>query len=344
MRSSATTLERFVRRVHRRWVVLRALEAAGVGAAVGCAAGLALVPVLLWRDRPAFGVAMALIAVAGAAGLIFGLTRRPTLLAAAVEADRQLALHDLLASALASRHVADEWAGAVVAQAEARCRSLSPDVILLNRLGVRSWSGIGLAAALVMTLSLLSTRPDSLSASRSTNVPRSSTARASSTVDTPASVAMSDEKASESSSPRAASRDPFTSDPAGDDSSASASTVADRGTGSSDSSTGVGSGAAQTDDAGSRDARSREQSSRADDTARATGETSSGGRGAGESAPSAGRDVSGSIANGGAPEPVAPWTSHEWAAAQRDADEAVETGRVPDAYRELVRDYFAPEP
>src|SRR5688572_7381765 len=111
MSRQTSNLHKFLRRVHRRWVLLRALEAAGVGAGIGCASALALVPVLLWRDQPALGVASLLIAVTAAAGLLFGLTRRPTLLAAAVEADRQLALHDLLASALTSRAAmsSDDW-------------------------------------------------------------------------------------------------------------------------------------------------------------------------------------------------------------------------------------------
>src|SRR5688572_21535800 len=201
-------LERFLRRVHRRWVLLRAVESAGVGAAIGCAAALALVPVLLWRDRPAVSVALTLMAVAGAAGLLFGLTRRPTLYAAAVEADRQLDLHDLLASALASLDSNDGWGGAVVAHAEARCRTLSPDAILLNRLGVRAWSGIGLAAALVLTLSLLSSRPEpSIASNTATVARRSAPPRAPAVQDVPPSIAGRDANASRSSAP--AARDPL---------------------------------------------------------------------------------------------------------------------------------------
>lgn len=347
MRRTSTTLERFLRRVHRRWIFLRALEAAGVGAGIGCAAALALVPVLLWRDQPALSVSLVLIAVTGAAGLIFGLTRRPTLLAAAVEADRQLALHDLLASALASRDVADEWGGAVVAQAEARCRDLSPDAILLNRLGVRAWSGIGLAAALVMTLSLLSSQPEPLIASNSTNTARRSTSRAPVVQDVPAATDSRDRNASRASAPTDSSRDPLAApDRNVEDPSASTVTSADNMVGSSSGSTGTGLGAARTDDAGSRDvaaARDPSAGQRDPSTVHDGNRDSTAGAGAAALTPGGRGDVTGT---GGSPSNarVAPWSSPTWADAQRHARDAVENGRVPDHYRDLIRSYFEPEP
>ena len=343
MKRSAATLERFVRRVHRRWIVLRAVESAGVGAAIGCAAALALVPVLLWRDQPAVGVALVLIAVTGAAGLLFGLTRRPSLLAAAVEADRQLALHDLLASALESRHGKDEWTGAVVAMAEARCRDLSPDAILLNRLGVRAWSGIGLAAALVMTLSLLSSRPEpSIASNTATVARRPAPPRAPNGRDVPPSIARRDADATRSSAP--AARDPLVADSAHDDSSGSLVNANDNAAGSSSGSAGTGLGAAHTDDAASRDvASARDESSDAQRTSNETDGTSSGGGRAGDAARGDGRDVTGSAADSAPHAAVAPWTSSTWSDAQREAHHAIESRRVPDAYRDLIRDYFAPE-
>jgi hypothetical protein len=37
---------------------------------------------------------------------------------------------------------------------------------------------------------------------------------------------------------------------------------------------------------------------------------------------------------------AAPWTSDRWPADRAAALQAVQDGRVPDAYRDLVRDYF----
>src|SRR5688572_2097200 len=338
-------LERFLRRVHRRWVLLRAVESAGVGAAIGCAAALALVPVLLWRDRPAVSVALTLMAVAGAAGLLFGLTRRPTLHAAAVEADRQLDLHDLLASALASLDSNDGWGGAVVAHAEARCRTLSPDAILLNRLGVRAWSGIGLAAALVLTLSLLSAQPETLSAS--------DRAGAAHRAERPSRVAAQDpERTAISSDDATAARvgEPshVTShqSPTGDDSSAPSVRSSDAVSGSSNGSSGGGVGAARTDDSALRNkSEPSDPSHRPRAPTAITGQgdrTSAGGGGPGNAAGAGDDKVGvGSTAASAAPTaPVAPWSSPTWHDARRDARDAIERGRVRDEYRELIRDYF----
>src|SRR5438067_3480147 len=92
-------------------------------------------------------------------GLAWGLVRRPGLIDAALLADSQLELSDLLATALATASSADPWSRAVVAMAEQRCRSLSPDAVVLRKLGGRARGGIGLAAALVLTLGVLSGVP-----------------------------------------------------------------------------------------------------------------------------------------------------------------------------------------
>src|SRR5688572_5541752 len=344
MTRQRSMLERFVRRVHRRWVVLCAIESAGVGAAVGCAAALALVPVLLWRDQPATGVALMLIAVTCAAGLIFGLTRRPTLLAAAVEADRQLGLHDLLATALATRDADnDPWAAAVVAQADARCRVLSPDAILLNRLGVRAWSGIGIAAALVMTLSLMSTRPERLSAAERANVAQRSIARTPSPVDVIPSGVERDEDGGRTTGSSVASRDSIEPHPDPDDSSASQIASNNRSTSAAGGSSGVGLGAAQTNDSAVRSSESpRSSLPPKPNTSGDAGRETSGGGGAGHVGRGDARDVIGAGATN-MEDRAAPWTSSDWSDVQRAATDAVQSGRVPDAYRELIRDYFAPD-
>ena len=94
----------------------------------------------------------------GAIGLLAALLRWPTRLDAAMEADRQLKLADLLSTALSVRGSADTWAMTVLALAEQRCRAVSPAAVLLNRWGARAWGGVGLATALVLTLGLVSTR------------------------------------------------------------------------------------------------------------------------------------------------------------------------------------------
>jgi len=74
-----------------------------------------------------------------------------------MQADRQLRLSDLLGTALAlrQRENPDEFEQAVMGLAEARCRGASPSAVVLNRLGARSWGGIGLTGAMVIGLGLM---------------------------------------------------------------------------------------------------------------------------------------------------------------------------------------------
>lgn len=345
MRKESDTLERFVRRIHRRWVMLRALEAAGAGAAVGSAAALALVPVLLWRNQPAVGVAVMLMAVTGAAGLLFALLRRPSFLSAAIEADRQLDLHDLLATALGARGETDPWSNAVVTQAQRRCQTLSPDAIVLNRLGVRAWSGIGLTAAMVMTLSLLSTHPESLSASShrasfqdedaERSAPHAPTAHSGD--DQPTGPA---DRLGSGSQPRRRG-------PEGNDSALAGISSGDNGSGSTDD-TGSGLGDAETDDPAilvspgdpSRPNGSpRPEATPSSPAGDLNGLTAAGG-GAAQLAEGGRTPSEGLASEHGGRVAVAPWTSGAWGQARAEAEQALNSGRVPDGYRELVRGYF----
>src|SRR5213080_2065274 len=133
----------FLRAVHRRLVIVRALEAGGIGIACGCAASLLLALCLWWSGRDALVLCIAAIAIGGITGLAWGWLCRPSAMDAAAEADRQLELADLLGSALCSlRYAGDPWHGAVVAVAEQRCAALSPSSVVLHRLGARAWGRI----------------------------------------------------------------------------------------------------------------------------------------------------------------------------------------------------------
>jgi hypothetical protein len=98
------------------------------------------------------------------AGSIWGLMRFPTTFAAASEADRQLGLSDLLGTILLAGPSDDPWHRAIAAMAEERCSRLHPRDLIVAKLGFRAWSGVGLSAALLMTLSLLSAHPSDLRA------------------------------------------------------------------------------------------------------------------------------------------------------------------------------------
>src|SRR5581483_8129178 len=170
MAPEARHLDRFLSAVRRRVMLIRAAERVGLCAAAACAAALALMPILLWRGEPAMPLALGALAAGALAGLVWTALHRPTLLEAAIEADHQLDLADLLGTALAVRRepnakfTSDEWTRMLLALAESKCAALSPSMLVLNRLGARAWGGIGLAAALVLTLGLMSSQPRDLRA------------------------------------------------------------------------------------------------------------------------------------------------------------------------------------
>src|SRR5256885_10798940 len=127
MANAAAHLETFLRAVHRRLVLVRALERAGFGALAGCAAGALLIPPLLWRAQPALAPVGALLALGTAAGLLWGVVRRPSALVAAMEADRQLGLQDLLSTAASVGPGRENpWELTVVALADQQCIRHSP--------------------------------------------------------------------------------------------------------------------------------------------------------------------------------------------------------------------------
>src|SRR5688500_3307713 len=119
-----TQLDRFVRAVHRRLVVMRILERIGIGILIASIAGAILVPILMWRGQSALTLAMATLAIGAAAGFVWGATRRPSVLQSAMETDRQLGWSDLLGTAITvhddeadEADEADGWARSVRAVA-----------------------------------------------------------------------------------------------------------------------------------------------------------------------------------------------------------------------------------
>src|SRR5690349_5671815 len=131
MPATGASFHSFVRAVHRRFVFLHTLEGTGIGVLCGCAAALPLVLILLWRSQPELPLALSALGLGAWAGLMWGVTRRPTRLEAAMEADRQLGLADLLGTArMVAGRDADPWVGAVLAEADARCRQLAPAAVI----------------------------------------------------------------------------------------------------------------------------------------------------------------------------------------------------------------------
>jgi hypothetical protein len=156
---------RFVRRVHRRWVAWRVLEGAGIGMAVAAGAGLVLVGMALWEQRPAVELAAGVLAAGAAAGGLWAGLHRPGMLETATRIDRQLKLHDLLSTVLRPAAVSDtQFAAIIAAQADAACLGRRVSVLTVRRLGGRAWGSIGIAAGLLLTLALMGSTPSDATA------------------------------------------------------------------------------------------------------------------------------------------------------------------------------------
>src|SRR3954465_15731177 len=111
---TSDSLERFVRAVHRRQAALRLVERTGVGILGASAVATVLVGVMVWRGQDAWTIAAVTLGAGALFGAIWGLSARPSRLAAANEADRQLGRADLFATAWAVKDRADDpWARTV---------------------------------------------------------------------------------------------------------------------------------------------------------------------------------------------------------------------------------------
>jgi hypothetical protein len=148
---------RFLRAVHRRHVLLRAVEHGGIGLMIGGFLGLAvLLTAMATGGRP---ISMSLMTTAALGGALLGIAtgwmRRPTMLDSAMQADRQLDMTDLLSTAWSLRQTDDPWARQVLVCANARCRSMSPAAVLLGRWGKRGWGSVALVSLLLICASLL---------------------------------------------------------------------------------------------------------------------------------------------------------------------------------------------
>jgi hypothetical protein len=157
---SEQALERFVRKIHRRLVLIRAVEHLGVCVSVGCGIALPLLAILLLRGQSVVSLLLVIGSFCSLAACVLTIQRWPTLLQAAGEADRQLNLDDLLTTAVRlDRYSCDSMSGSVLAMADARCGRISPSTVILNRYGARAWGGIVLSLAAVIAVSLMPAHP-----------------------------------------------------------------------------------------------------------------------------------------------------------------------------------------
>ena len=350
-------LDRFVTALHRRLVVIRVLECAGLGALAGCAVAAALIPVLLWRDRPALPPSLGLLLIGAASGLAWGFVCRPTRLHAAAEADRQLGLADLFGTALTvaprsreSDRDADAapWLETVQALADAASRAHAPSEVILHRLHARAWGGIALAALLVLSLAaLVENQPTAdASARRVADGTPTRNPQSPELANTPEASS----RAARATHAPSASGGPVTG-PDRDDTGRTTHENSDGAPAEIPASPGGQNATSGDNGAGGGNAKANRPAvaaplpAAADAVARSSSDQGVAGGGAGAvsvARPSADHAAPGSSGGASTPSPATPpWRSPAWPADVARANAAVEGGRVPAAHRDLVRQYFS---
>ena len=363
MSADPRQFEQFVAVLRRRLVVVRVLEAAGLGALVGSIIAGVLLPLLAWRAQPALAPALGAIGVGALVGFIWAVGRIPTALAAAAEADRQLGLADLLGTALGVLPRAREsdadagaapWIETVLAAADAVCARHVPSQVILHRLNARAWGGIALAAALVVTVAALVSEspravagggaaPSPLAQGRVAQPEFSADERGVSAVRSPAPARPSrtDPATTERPLDTAAGSDAAEpSGPAAPGNAAAARRDAASNAGAGDGSSGGRQAATAQLPMPPRAADAPDSAAGPRRTPPGTGQT--GGAGVASPAGSSGGDAAapGVSATGDSPARTPPWHSDTWPADADRAADAINAGHVPAAHRDLVREYF----
>lgn len=339
---SPSSLDRFIGRVYWRLVLLRLLEWSGIGFALGCGVALLSIPLLRNRQEAPLAIAAVIMAIGGVLGFIAALLRRPRVIDAAVESDRQLELADLLTTAwqLEKSSATEAFEGAVLIIANQRAANLRPRAVVLHRLGVRAWGGIGLAGALVLTVAIFTANPLDSQASSAPFLPQA----ASSKTRSDAKTLPNSANQSSGHRPTATAGD----HPGGEDdplpgAGKTTNTTANANSGQNTTQTGnpegTGAGAGQSPPTPDK---SNPLASGTNSTGTNSKGTAASGVGASAENGNAGSSngSSTSAGNSGKSSSVPAWKSDSWPAAQQAADAAISAGGIPPGYHDLVREYF----
>jgi hypothetical protein len=282
-----------------------------------------------------------MMAIGAIVGLVASLLRRPKIIDAAVEADRQLDLADLLATALQFENspAKESFEEAVLLLANDRAANLQPRSVVLHRMGIRAWSGVGLAGALVLTVAMFTANPIDTEAATSPFF--SPTASNKAQQDQQHAIATND-------SPNARRPNISADHPGGEDDPLP-------GTGNTDATTktssaqntntqttnpngaGTGSGQSAFKPDKSNPLSNGVNSSRTNNN----GKAASGVGNSSDNNNGVSGNSSSTSAGNSSKSPRAPaWKSDSWPAAQQAADNAISAGQIPPAYHDLVREYF----
>jgi len=329
-----------------------------MGLLAGSGAAIVTTALLLFRGWPAMLAAQWCMIAGLVLGIAWGIVRRPGKLRAAIEADRQLGLDELLSSAwLIARSAPslDPWSRTILAHAQSRCQPMALRALRLRRLGPREWGGIALAVGFSFALAGFGPSP---AHSRGLQIAGAISGAADGapfaanhplldlTQDSerqPVLLQDPDDPNASNIGQNTAS-DPSQSKPSaghGDDSqNKSAATSGDQGHGAGSART-----SAPPDQTANTVARNNEPPQPAPPARSTAGEAAAGSgtatgntRDGHDAAPAGG----GSRASAES-RVIPPWNTAQWSADVERAGHAITSGRVPTAYRDLVRRYFSRE-
>ncbi|CAN5613767.1 hypothetical protein BH09PLA1_BH09PLA1_13270 [soil metagenome] len=328
---------RFVHRTHRRRIAWRLIEHAAIGLLIGCAIASVLLLASWWREVEAVGPALAVLIISSVAGIVASIWNRPTLLDTARLIETQLNAPELLSSALlVSSRADDTFVAAVRTLADARVAGATISSLALQRLGVRGFSGVGLALASVVVLALMLSTP--LASTQAV-------ARAPDSVDSWLANGSNPRNSQASAAPardQSAQRNPESTVPMpgkndenlpGSPSRKVARSTDNSRTGAANS---RGSGVASSES----DLPSLAQTPEINRPSPHVGTPTVGGAGNAAITNLHGEHSSGVVSPAASLMRIPAWKSEGWPRDRDAAMDAVRSGAIPDPYRSLVQDYF----
>lgn len=309
-----------LRRLRRRAIAARLVDAA----VVGVTASILALGINLIMGSP--GSPLLVFAIITLTIIAMPLVRLPTLAETAGRIDDENRLNELLSTAVLTHDSSDDWCRLIHRQAEGMLAQLPPQ--RFHTFGPRVHAACWLLAVAVLVTASIgrSTHSDDRDALAANGSIGGGPGR---TTLTSLQGAGGQRAREAESAMRGANQ---INDP-------SAGRSASR-PGSSGGSDARGAGRAETDTP-SNDSAPRDLANR--NTSQATGSSREGAGGDGRASESRGSNgpsnARGSVT--AAPrQPVAPWQTDAWSQRRDAAQAAVDAGRIPDAYRDLVRDYF----
>jgi hypothetical protein len=338
-------LRSFLRAVHRRLVLLRALESAGWGILAGSLLAALLLAITFLQPLAVHLQLLYLLPLGAAIGATWSILRQPRPIDSAAVVDTQLGLSELLSTAyyvITCKQDRGPFADAVLAMAELRCAELSSSSVVLHRFGLRGWSGIGLTAALAIALGLISANPVEIQASYDYSKPLS---QQSLDPDTQQSRLAGPARGA---TKLAAARTLAVDFPNPDENGFNPARETGRDLISEAGRSGQKTETANPDGAGGGMGRSRSANPSNPLNASASGSSKANGSDAAaggsgipsEAGPSAKGPSGKTIGEVPSLLPIPAWSTPAWPAARSAASSAIRSNQIPPEYHDLVREYF----